>query len=134
VVMLANETGRDLYVSTPINATDDYLRNLARLIRFGSDGEGQPYQAPERSPRFPPLGSNLRLYLERSNEIWNWGFSQSQDNLRQAREAVAQRTPDGQIVDYDHESGGAAWLRWHALQTKRLPDTFAEVFGAGALV
>ena len=26
-----------------------------------------------------------------------------------------------------------AWLRWHALQTKRLADTFAGVFGAGAL-
>jgi hypothetical protein len=133
VVMLANETGRDLYISTPINATDDYLRNLARLIRFGSDGDGQPYGAPERAPRFPPLSSNLRLYLERSNEIWNWGFSQSQDNLRQAREAVDKRTPEGRIVDYDHAAGGATWLRWHALQTKRLADTFAGVFGDGAL-
>ncbi|HEY4393817.1 MAG TPA: PA14 domain-containing protein [Polyangia bacterium] len=133
VVMLANETGRDLYLSTPINATDDYLRNLARLIRFGSDGDGRPYGAPERAPRFPPLSSNLRLYLERSNEIWNWGFSQSEDNLRQARQAIAEGTPDGQIVDYDHAAGGAGWLRWHALKTKRLADTFADVFGAGAL-
>ena len=137
VVQLANETGRDLYLSTPVNATEDYLRKLAQLIRHGSGDDGLPYSAAQKAPRFPPLNSNLRLYLERSNEIWNWGFSQAQDNLRQVREAVAAGTPEALIVNYDHsvspDHGSDLWLRWHALQTKRLADLFGDVFGPGAI-
>ena len=41
-VMLANETGKDLYITIPINASDDYVQKLAKLIRYGSDGTN-PY-------------------------------------------------------------------------------------------
>jgi hypothetical protein len=137
MVMLANETGRDLFISTPVNASEDYLRKLALLIRHGSGDDGLPYTSGQKAPRFPPLNSNLRLYLERSNEIWNWAFSQSQDNMRQAREAVAAGTPDGLIVNYDRsvgaDHGNDLWLRWHALQTKHLADIFGDVFGPAAL-
>jgi hypothetical protein len=86
VVMLANETGRDLYICTPINADDDYITKLARLCRFGSDARGEPYTAAQRTPVHPPLNPNLRVYVERSNEVWNWGFRQAQENVRQVRE------------------------------------------------
>jgi hypothetical protein len=133
VIMLANETGRDLYLCTPVNATDDYLAKLARLIRFGSDERGEPLAGDSRRPAHPGLNPNLRLYLERSNEIWNWSFSQSQDNQHQAEVALAHGAADGRIVNYDGHTapdrGGDLWLRWHALKTKQLSDTFRGVFG-----
>ena len=48
-VMLANETGKDLYITIPINASDDYVRRLAKLLRYGSDGMN-PYDRPGRQP------------------------------------------------------------------------------------
>lgn len=133
VIMLANEAGRDLYICTPVNATDDYLEHLARLIRFGSDARGEPYAAEVAHPVHPGLGSGLRLYVERSNEVWNWSFSQAEDNAHQAADAVARHTPEGAIVNYDgrvaDSRGSDLWIRWHALQTKRTSDIFRSVFG-----
>jgi hypothetical protein len=133
VIMLANETGRDLYICTPVNATDDYLERLARLIRFGSDAHGEPYTSEVAHPRHPGLGPGLRLYVERSNEVWNWSFSQADDNAHQAADAVARHTPEGAIVNYDgrvaDDRGSDLWIRWHALQTKRTSDIFRRVFG-----
>ena len=74
-VMLANETGKDLYITIPVKATDDYIRNLANLIRYGSDGVN-PYTEPVADPVYPGLNPNLRVYVEWGNEIWNWAFSQ----------------------------------------------------------
>jgi len=137
VVMLANETGRDLYICTPVNADDDYLQRVARLFRFGSDARGEPYESVRANPVFPPLNPNLRLYVERSNEIWNWSFSQAGDNQRQAADAVARDTADGRIVNFDQaaqrDHGGDLWLRWHALRTKQLADVFRRVFGEDAM-
>jgi hypothetical protein len=137
VVMLANETGRDLYVCTPINADDDYLQRLARLFRFGSDARGEPYASPRANPVYPPLNPNLRVYLERSNEVWNWAFGQAGDNQRQAADAVASDSANGRIVNFDHAvgatQGGDLWRRWHALRTKQLADTFRLVYGDQAM-
>jgi hypothetical protein len=76
-VMLANETGADLYINLPIMAagwsasdTNGYVYKLAQLIRYGSDGIN-PYTAPTVNPVYPPLNPNLRVYVELSNEIWN---------------------------------------------------------------
>ncbi|HAT10267.1 MAG TPA: hypothetical protein DCS97_06680, partial [Planctomycetes bacterium] len=76
-VMLANETGADLYINLPAMAsgwtpadTTSYVYKLAQLIRYGSDGS-EPYAAATANPVFPPLNPNLRVYVELSNEVWN---------------------------------------------------------------
>ena len=98
---------------------------------------GEPYRADVPHPAHPPLNPNLRLYVERSNETWNWSFSQARTNERQVEEAVAHQTPDGRIVDFDGvvpaSRGAELWVRWHALQTKRVSDIFRRVFGDGAM-
>ena len=75
--MLANETGRDLYINIPMAATgwtpadaDSYVYKLAQLIRYGSDGV-EPYTSPQADPAYPPLNPNLNVYVELSNEYWN---------------------------------------------------------------
>lgn len=136
-IMLSNETGRDLYLCTPVAADHDYLTKLARLVRFGSDARGEPYDRERADAVHPPLNPNLRVYVERGNEIWNWGFSQAGDNSAQARAAVAAGSPDGQLVNFDNkvarDKGDALWARWHALQTKKLSDVFRRVFGDDAM-
>jgi hypothetical protein len=94
VVHLANLSGTDAWINLPINASDDYARKLAQLFAFGSDGAtGLPYTGPFGSPYdaaknprpaphaentwvegttawYPPLKSNLKIYVELSNELW----------------------------------------------------------------
>ena len=55
---LANLLNQDVWFCVTHMASDDYQRQMARLIRDN-------------------LNSNLKVYIEYSNEIWNWGFTQS---------------------------------------------------------
>lgn len=55
---LANELDADAWVCVPHMASDDYIRKMARLFKDNLD--------PGR-----------KIYLEHSNEVWNWMFSQS---------------------------------------------------------
>jgi hypothetical protein len=74
-VALCNELGLDMWICVPHFATAEYVTNLARLILYGSDG-WMPYTASVTNPVFAPLNTNLRCYVEYSNEMWNPGFSQ----------------------------------------------------------
>lgn len=77
MVALCNETDKDMWLNIPHLATDDFITKLAQLIRYGSDGF-DPYTTPQASPEFPPLNSNLTVFVEFSNEIWasNGNFPQ----------------------------------------------------------
>ena len=75
LVAMANESGKDLYINIPSNASLDYINKLADLMAFGSNGVN-PYTQRHQT-RSGPLNSNLKLYIEFSNEIWNSGFVQA---------------------------------------------------------
>jgi hypothetical protein len=131
-VMLANETGKDLYVTIPVKATADYIRNLANLLRYGSDGVN-PYTEIVADPVYPGLNPNLRVYVEWGNEIWNWAFDQGGWAADTGRAAVLDGTPDGQIVNFDGMRPGGDFRRWMALQTVYVSNTFREVWGDAAM-
>ena len=129
VVLLANEAGIDPWINIPGSASDDYVRKVALLFRYGSDGVN-PYTSPQANPVYPPLDSSRRLYIEYSNEVWNGSFSvQYQYNLQQAQaEVQAGGSPlafDG-VVD----SGGYtyAWRRV-AKRGVEISNIFRGVFG-----
>jgi len=88
LVRLCNDTNTDLWINIPHLATDDFISKLAQLIRFGSDGVN-PYSEPQANPIYPPLNSNLRIYIEYSNEIWSGGDSFPQGNWAQAQAVAA---------------------------------------------
>jgi hypothetical protein len=54
---LCNATGKQLWVCVPHQATDDYVRQLATLLR-------------------DRLRPELKVFIEYSNEVWNGGFNQ----------------------------------------------------------
>jgi hypothetical protein len=144
-IMLANETGKDLYICVPQQADDDYMRKLARLIRFGSDGV-TPYASAQANPIYPPLNSNLKVVVEYSNEVWNFApeYSQSRENFDAAARAVAAfradplgLTPEsrlGRALAFDGSTD--PWQharRHHAYRTAAMSNAFRSVFGDAAM-
>jgi hypothetical protein len=87
MVALCNQTGRNLWINVPHLATDDFITRLARLIAFGSDGVN-PYDAPRSNPLFLPLRSDLKVYVEFSNEIWSGGYAFPQGNWAEEQAAA----------------------------------------------
>jgi hypothetical protein len=137
MVMLANETGKDLFVCLPVRASNAYLTNVANLIRYGSDGVN-PYTSEQANPVYPPLNPNLHVILEHGNEIWNYSFSNWGNNLADMKLAYTNNTADWQIVNYDNVYDGSnnefqAAMRWHILRALRASEIFRSVFGDGAI-
>lgn len=58
MIKLCNTLGADPWFCIPHTATDDYVRQFARLVR-------------------DTLNPALKVYIEHSNEVWNGGFQQA---------------------------------------------------------
>jgi hypothetical protein len=70
-IQMANELGKDIWINIPLNADDDHIRQLATLLNT-------------------QLAPGRVVYLEYSNELWNWSFPQTNANTAMAQaEAVA---------------------------------------------
>ncbi|KGK42895.1 hypothetical protein LH51_03995 [Nitrincola sp. A-D6] len=74
LVNMANTSGHDLWINVPHMATEDYIRNLALLIKYGSDGES-PYTTNVDQPVWSGLNAGQRVWVEYSNEVWSRGNS-----------------------------------------------------------
>ena len=72
LIAMANQVNKDLWIHIPFLVDDDYIRKMAQVLRYGSDGVN-PYISEQTSPVFAPLKPNLNLYVEFGNEIWNGG-------------------------------------------------------------
>ncbi|MDZ7316525.1 MAG: T9SS type A sorting domain-containing protein [candidate division KSB1 bacterium] len=59
MIELCNLKGADAWVCVPHLADEEYVRNMARLFR-------------------DRLRPDVKIYVEYSNEIWNWMFAQTQ--------------------------------------------------------
>lgn len=70
MIELCNEVGADMYICVPHLATDDYVDKLAHLIKTGVDKETGVKTTD-------PLHPDLKVWIEYSNEVWNWNFEQS---------------------------------------------------------
>jgi hypothetical protein len=131
LVELANETGKDVWINIPLNASDDYVTKVAQLLAYGSDGTN-PYTAPQANPVYPPLNSNLRVYIEYSNEIWNQYFLQHQQ-LRNA--ANAEVAAGNSPLNYDGTTDASIWFKRRiAERIKEISDLFRGVWGTPAML
>jgi hypothetical protein len=131
LVMLANETGKDLWVNVPVSASADYVTKLAQLLRFGSDGV-LPYVSPQAHPKYPPVQPNLNIYVEYSNEVWNFSFAQASTNLQLAEAEVA---AGGSPLNYDGSTNIYYWgWRRVAEQAVAISNIFRSVWGDAAMM
>jgi hypothetical protein len=153
-ILLSNHSGRDLYIQVPHASDDDYIRQLARLIRFGADAAGTPYTSAVAAPHYPPLNPNLRVNVEYSNEIpWNTAGQYPQSNWARVQPEVRRQAwladpashlgQSWEILNFDNllatdnASGRAEGLTWGkrftALRTVEMSNIFREVFGDEAM-
>jgi hypothetical protein len=145
VIMLANTAHKDLWINIPIAATDDYVTQLAKLFKYGSDAQGNVYSSPQASPAYAPLDPALHVYVEYGNEIWNGSLGGSHNcahwNLYEAQyegtTGLSHVTDPSNLkplnaTDYTLYSGKAAGRR-AGERLKRISDIFANVWGSGAI-
>ena len=97
MVALANQTRSDPWFTLPHMASDAYIRQFATYVR-------------------DHLDPGLMARFELSNEVWNWGFSQS--HYAQA-EAARLWGPEAE--------GG--WMQWYGMRAAQMAEIVAEVFG-----
>ncbi|MFN3729058.1 MAG: hypothetical protein ACK4XJ_05035 [Fimbriimonadaceae bacterium] len=108
VVELANKTKKDVWINLPVAATDDYMRELARFMKR-------------------ELDPGLRIYLEHSNEVWNYGFPQYIYNKLAAVDEVNHGRSN---LNNDGSKDEETWARRrHARRTVDLAKVFMEEFG-----
>lgn len=108
VVELANLTGADIWINIPEQADDDYVRQLATMLKN-------------------ELRSNQKIYVEWSNEVWNWQFGQAQHNLQAAK---TEGKDAASKLDYDKSGNEGYWhMRRIAKRSMEVGQIFREVFG-----
>src|SRR5205823_4093483 len=123
---LANQTGKDLWVNVPVGATDDYVRQLATLLKNS-------------------LNPGRAVYVEFSNEVWNGQFGQTATNLNAAvnevKAGMASGTPSnlfypGETATNPDGSYVSQWdwaFRRIARRDVEIGNAFASVWGADAM-
>ena len=144
-VALANQTGEDMWINIPALATDSYITSLAELINFGSDGvnsytgpkgsavsAGNPNPVPAAGPVWAGLNPTLRVYVEYSNEVWNYSFAQASENLHAA---VAEVATGSSPLNYDGDGSENDWaIRRTVEQTVNISAIFRSVFTSSMMM
>jgi hypothetical protein len=114
-IALCNELGADCWLHVPVQADDDYVRQLAALI------ESQ-------------LSPKLKVYIEYSNELWNTApaFDQSRQNHALAKAEVAQgKSP----LNFDGDANDWYWAwRRVAKRSAEISLIFRQTFGDAAMM
>ncbi|MBK8478400.1 MAG: fibronectin type III domain-containing protein [Opitutaceae bacterium] len=139
LIQLANTAGVDLWINVPCRASDNYITNLANLLRYGSDGV-TPYTAPTANPVYPPLNPELRLYLEYGNEVWNFAGGFMNYRWVQALAKDIHDNVPGHPINFDGQL--ATDNQWYTLSMERytayrssvISQKFREVFGDAAMI
>ncbi|MBN9503253.1 MAG: hypothetical protein J0H02_15865 [Armatimonadetes bacterium] len=108
IIALANEAKKDVWINIPVAASDDYIKNLAALMKRD-------------------LNPQSAIYLEYNNEVWNWGFLQSTYN-RMAAEAEVKAGNSN--LNNDGEKNWDVWRRRrHARRSLEIGQIFLNAFG-----
>ena len=114
MVALCNKISADGWFNMPPLSTDDYVTKFATLVHNGG---------PDSSGRFwNGLNSNLRVYVEYGNEIWNNGALATFNNLVTLGEAA--------FPHYDSTFG--AGFYYGLLRAVQNGATWKSVWGADA--
>lgn len=124
LIMWANEAQKDLWLCLPRLADDDYVTKIAQMIKYGSDGVN-PYTSPQANPVFPPLDTTVNLYVEYSNEIWNYSHDLQ---VEIAKDIVSKG--DSIHLNWNKSDNIHYWAwEYTAYNIVRISNIFRSVFG-----
>ena len=107
IIELANETTTPIWINIPAQADDDYVLKLATLINT-------------------TINPGIPVYIEYSNELWNYSFQQFTYNAAAAKAEVA-ANPSSPL-NYD-KGGDDYGFRRTAYRLKQISDIFRTVVG-----
>ncbi len=96
MLALGNEIGADIWVNMPHMGDDEYVRSFAKTVRNGLD-------------------PGLRVFVEYSNELWNFSFEQTRWARQQAEARWGKEPQDG-------------WIQYAGLRAAEVADIWGEVF------
>ena len=120
VILDSNASGVDPWINIPVNASDNYITNVAQLLKNGDAYTGNT-----------GLNSNLHIYVEYSNEMWHYGFSQGAWNNQAAQDEVH---AGGSNLNYDLTTDTERWRhRRFAKRTIEISNIFKTYFPASAI-
>jgi hypothetical protein len=124
VIEAANTLGRDPWINIPVQASDDYVLQLATLLR-------------------DRLSPNLNVWVEYGNELWNYGlYDTTMDGLHggtpfngaAVNRDLAVASPAGSPLRFDGTTEPATLgYRRVALRLKQVADIFRGVWGPAAM-
>jgi hypothetical protein len=127
VILLANETQKDIWINIPVSATGDnpndttsYIYKLATLLRNGNAFTGNE-----------GLDPNLKIYVEYGNELWNYQFLSTTWNKLAAIDEVGQ---GGSPLNNDGSTDDEIIkIRREAKRLREIALIFEKVFGNNSL-
>ncbi|OGB71068.1 MAG: hypothetical protein A2486_08120 [Burkholderiales bacterium RIFOXYC12_FULL_65_23] len=114
VIALANQTQKDIWINIPVAADDDYVLQLAGLLKS-------------------MLNGSSKIYVEYSNELWNSQFKQFGTN----RDLATQELYDNpkSVLAYDGKTHvDVIGYRRIAKRGKEISDIFRSVYGDAAMM
>ncbi|ERT09117.1 putative cellulose-binding domain protein [Lyngbya aestuarii BL J] len=97
MVALANQVQADPWFNMPHMATDEYMANFAQSVKKSLD-------------------PNLNVYVEFSNEVWNWNFQQTHYALKQGQKRWG-------------EDKGDAFRQWYGMRSAQMCEIWKGTFG-----
>ncbi|NCO76580.1 MAG: cellulose-binding protein [Cyanobacteria bacterium] len=96
MIALGNKLNKDVWFNIPHQATDEYMTKFAQLVKA-------------------KLNPKLKIYIEYSNEVWNWQFKQAKYSLAQGK------------AKWNQE--GNAYMQWYGMRTAQMCDIWKKEFG-----
>lgn len=131
VVSFAQASGKGVWVNTPISATlgliGDPVKGAANLSTYVGHMAALLKAVPAGAP----------IYVEHSNEIWNYGFGQFVYNLLASQDecnATAHPAAPPCLWNNDGVNNPQIWAqRRHIGKVYEISRTFAAVFGDAAI-
>jgi hypothetical protein len=129
VIQAAQATGKGVWVNAPVTATvswpaneTSYVYEWATLMRDGNAATGNK-GVPMDSP----------IYIEHSNEVWNYGFGQYIWNKLAATDECT--PPSTCAWNNDGVTDSDIWAqRRHIAKAAQIGQNFVQVFGAGSFL
>jgi hypothetical protein len=110
LIELCNKVDANLWVCIPISANDDYVRQLASLIKT-------------------KLNPNLKIYVELANEVWSNSTFVGQRN-KAAAEAEVAANPKSNLK-YDGSGDSQKWAeRFYARRTMEISNLFKSTWSS----
>jgi hypothetical protein len=99
---LANAVSADAWMNVPIMADDNYIIQMATLVRN-------------------QLGKSQKIYVELSNEVWNASFSQYNYAVTQGQTAWPNQPAGSGGFEHNRE--------WYGMRTAQMCDIWKSVWG-----